>query len=316
MATDSEIVELHRSGLTYKEVAKLTGACLSRIAGLVKGMRSHSEAGRLAFSRGRIKSQDSATLSSMARKACIASRKFWTKPEQKFRILLNECGLGVKFPPGLAEVVGEEEDADPTIHYQYAIQRYLCDFVDLGKRVVYRVNGDYWHANPLLYADTLTKPQQHNREQDRRSRIYLEKHGWKPIDMWESDIYWRPEEVKKIILAVRDSQPPPPGEAPNGQVEWQTRLNSLWHRKPRTKRAPITRNCPCGNSFLLLTKRDVAKRKYCSCKCSETFHRPTEWPAPEQLDEDLRTLKTRTAVAAKYGVSGRTIAKWISRILT
>ena len=60
--------------------------------------------------------------------------------------------------------------------YQYPIQRYVVDFADVKKKIVININGDYWHANPLLYdRNNLGKLQQINVRQDKNKKIFLEK---------------------------------------------------------------------------------------------------------------------------------------------
>ena len=75
------------------------------------------------------------------------------------------------------------------------------------------------------------------------------------------------------------------------------------------ERLPI-RYCEiCGKQ--LKTKR--AKR--CQ-KCDHIRQRKCDWPTKEQLIKDLNDFKTNVALAEKYGVSDKTIAKWKKKILS
>jgi hypothetical protein len=106
-------------------------------------------------------------LSDNGKKQCQKSGKIWTKPEKQFKILLNSCGIGVSFPEYIRDIFGLQDDKNATVCFQYPIQRYICDFVDVNNKIVYCVNGDFWHANPILYdACNLTNIQKHNIHHD------------------------------------------------------------------------------------------------------------------------------------------------------
>lgn len=313
-----EVIALHNSGHTYAEIRTKTGLCYARLAKLLRGKRSLSAAGKLARSKGHFKIEDKAILSARARIACIASRKFWTSPEREFRRILNEINIGIRFPVGLAILLNENDDLNPEIDFQYAIQRYLCDFVDVSRRIIYRINGDYWHANPILYNDDkLTKPQIHNRRQDRCSKIYFERHGWHVCDIWESEIKWNRDLVKTYIRATRVTANPPGLQPEISQFEsevaqWSSKLHKLWFQKSRVK-VTESRVCRCGLTFVITTIRDKKYRKFCSTNCMHFYARKVDRPSVEQLRYDMLQLKFKSVVARKYKVSDRTINKWLQK---
>ncbi len=146
-------------------------------------------------------------MSDSAKKRCLNTNKIWTKPEQEFKKLLNECGFGVKFPDKVKINLGLLDDINPTIYFQYPFQRYICDFVEPDKKIIFRVNGDYWHRNPIIYTDKLklTKSQINNLHHDKNRKIYLENNGYFICEIWENDIQNNRDFVKSKINQVLKS---------------------------------------------------------------------------------------------------------------
>lgn len=318
---NSEILELYKNGATYKEIVA-KGASNSQISAVVKGLRSNSQATKMAWARGRLRLKSSDQMSLLAKKACLASKKFWTKPEQEFRKILNSCGYGVKFPNNLRTIINENNDNKATICYQYPIQRYLCDFVDIKNKIIYRINGDYWHANPLLYnkPEALTKPQIHNIKQDRLAKLYFIKRGWSVVDIWESEIKWNVDLVRSKIRAIREAVNPTPLRGVDPQFEsgiahsdWEQLVKRLWFKPSKPNKIYERRICQCGKEFLIRNSRDKKRKNNCSRKCYNIYSRKVARPTYEQLLLDT-TISNRHA-ARKYGVSDKTIAKWIKQYL-
>lgn len=70
--------------------------------------------------------------------------------------------------------------------------RFCVDFL-LDDKLIIEVMGDYFHANPEIYGDKqglkpLNDMQKGNIPNDYRKRQYLEKCGYKILDLWESEI--------------------------------------------------------------------------------------------------------------------------------
>lgn len=77
---------------------------------------------------------------------------------------------------------------------QYRLGFYSFDFL-IGKNIILEVQGDFWHANPLLYkeCDILPFPIKSKSAKqiwlkDRNKKAYAEKRGFKIIYIWESEM--------------------------------------------------------------------------------------------------------------------------------
>lgn len=317
------IVSLYLKGNTYREIKKITGFSQQAIANQVKGMRGPKGALKLAKGKGRLIRSDETKqkLSEIAKRNIIKSKnKIWTKPEREFKKILNELSIGVKFSDDVKEIFNIKDDENPTILFQYPLQRYVCDFVDLENNIVYCINGDFWHANPLLYKkENLTKIQKHNYHHDINRKIFLEGKGFKVIDIWESEINWNKELVISKIQATRKLETPlvlhtrPAGFDPQVAYpeDWSNRIRQLWFKKPRILKKKTKKICPiCSSSFEFYEKIN-RPRIFCSRKCASLNYRKVkERPAKEQILKDLETMSF-CAVGRKYNVSDNAIRKWI-----
>jgi hypothetical protein len=148
------ILELYKNGNSYTDISKKFGVSTFPLVKILKGIRSLSDAIKLARINGKYKLSDKGriALSEAGIKSCIRSGKFWTKPERAFRDILLEMGIGVKYPEYIKEIKKVEDDKLAKLfYYQYPIQRYVLDYVDVENKVAININGDYWHGNPLLY---------------------------------------------------------------------------------------------------------------------------------------------------------------------
>lgn len=326
---ENKIVALYQSGNSVRAVKNQTGHCDATIVKIIKKhgvSRSVSEAILLGRKNGTIVTSEETRqkLSNNAKKAIRRRGKMWTKPEREFKIILNSLNLGVKFPEYAKEILEIEDDQNPEICFQYPIQRYVCDFVDIKNKVVFRVNGDFWHANPLLYDEgTLTAIQRHNVRQDKNCYTFLTKKGWAICDVWESEIYWKPELVIHKIRAAREQGNPPvlrTGVArivtEVAQLDWSDELKKLWFKEPRKKKELEIYELvcqQCGTKFQV-PKNDKKKRsrKYCGTKCAHISLRRVEQPTRERLKREIAQNSWK-ALERKYGVSDNAIKKWARR---
>lgn len=315
MNNDEFIKQLYLLGFTYRELTYLMDACSSKLGKILKGLRTPTEARNFSLSEGKYKLSEEGrkSLSENGKKSVFRAKKFWTKPEQDFKKLLNEIGLGVKFPEFIKNDLLLEDDFNAKIAFQYPIQRYVCDFVYLDKNIVFRVNGDYWHANPLLYDhEKLTKPQTTNVRQDKLSRIFLEKNGWQVIDIWESELKWNFDKLKEKIsslsiignasvLHTDDCK----FKSCRDDLDWSIRVKSLWHKKPRAKK--VEKICPiCEKSFIY----SHCRQNHCSVFCArKTTAKIKNKPSKEELAKMIWEMPM-TKIAEKYGCSDRAVDKW------
>jgi transposase/very-short-patch-repair endonuclease len=303
-----QIKQLYLDGKSYREIEKLLNISSNAVKREVKGLMSRKERIDIARKKGSfIRTEETKLkLSEQAKIRIRKSNKIWTKPERMFKDILNEVGLGVKFYEDFRQVYSIEDDKNATIYFQYPLQKYVCDFVDLDHKIIYLVNGDFWHANPLLYDhNDLYKSQKNNVHHDKNRKIYLENKGFTIVDIWESEIYWNKDLVKsKIIL---DNKMP----KDNVIVEdWSLKLKDLWFKKKigRPKIEKIKKQCLyCNKEFqVILSKKD---RIYCSAKCWAVATRKVKRPSKEEL-EKLILEKQFIQIGKDFGVTDNTIRKW------
>src|ERR1035438_9501424 len=118
-----------------------------------------------------------------------------TKPELDFLALIRQHGYLVEVPVAL-QSNKLHSDLHGGIKFQYSVESYVCDFVDLHSKTVINIDGDYWHANPIKYDPALlTEAQQHNVQQDEIKRNYFQRLGYSVIHIWQSDINNHPMQV-------------------------------------------------------------------------------------------------------------------------
>lgn len=316
-----KIVDLYISGCSYSEITKITKASASTISSLVKGIRSHSDSVKLSFKRNgkNISNEARSKMIEAGKKSCLNQKKYWTKPEQEFCAILREIGLGVVFPELIVDEIKQSSDADGEIYFQYPIQRYVCDFVDVQNKIVFRIHGDFWHANPILYdQNKLTEIQKHNIKQDKNAKTFLEKNDWKVVDIWESEIKWnKPLVIDKIRAMRKMANPSRLHREDTGIVtqiahyEWSEQLKNLWFKEPKQiVKTKLVCNF-CKNDFYVSAKNKRAKKKkYCSVNCRQHGSRKVDRPSKETLMEELKTMSF-SACGRKYGVSDKAIRKWI-----
>lgn len=80
-------------------------------------------------------------------------------------------------------------------------QYYICDFVI--EKYIIEVQGDYWHANPIIYKNKkLNKTQEKNIKNDITKKEKLERIGYKIIYIWEYDLKNFFNKVEKQLIAT------------------------------------------------------------------------------------------------------------------
>lgn len=329
------IKDLYRDGYTYRDISKEYHFSIATIARLVKGTRNPSEANELSRSKGRGKLTDKGrrSLQEHGNKACQRAGKVYTKPEQGLKAILNSIGIGVQFPAELKEKIGVSDDDTNKyprfICFQYPLQRYVLDFVDVDNKVAINVNGDYWHANPVLYShDKLGKLQKHNVRTDKNKRVFLEKHGWTVLDIWESEITWNVGLVidklgaAGITEARRDYTPEDRVQFPSRLPDWSDKLRDLWYKqhpaadpsyvKVAKERSTHKRGvCGyCGKEYSYVSSRP---HEYCSVSCT-ILSRARVHITGTELISKLKELGSYTRVGKYFGVSDNTIKKYCRKL--
>lgn len=89
------------------------------------------------------------------------------------------------------------------INYKYNhIDKYQYDFLLKDYDIIIEAQGDYWHANPLIYSDTdpklkpLNETQKYKIKMDKLKNKYI-KNKYKIIYLWETDI--KSKKYKEIL---------------------------------------------------------------------------------------------------------------------
>ena len=326
---------LYSEGYTYREISESHHFSVATIARLVRGTRNPSEANKLSRSKGRGKITDRGrrSLQEQGKKSCQRVGKVYTKPEQGLKVILNSIGIGVRFPVELKEKIGVSDDDTGKYHrficFQYPLQRYVLDFVDVDNKVAINVNGDYWHANPVLYSpDKLGKLQKHNIRTDKNKRVFLEKHGWTVLDIWESEIAWNVGLVidklraAGITEARRDYTPEDRVQFPSRLPDWSDKLRELWYKQhpaadPNYVKVDKERSTHkrgvcghCGKEFSYISSRS---REYCSVSCTGLSRARVHVTATELISK-LKELGSYTRVGKYFGVSDNTIKKYCRKL--
>ena len=92
-----------------------------------------------------------------------------TTPEKIFEKMLKE--LGVKY------------------ELQKVVESKIFDFYIPSKNMIVEVDGDYWHANPMIYeGKELNKIQARNVRNDKYKEILAKGNGFKLERVWEHDL--------------------------------------------------------------------------------------------------------------------------------
>lgn len=108
-------------------------------------------------------------------------------------------------------VMAELEGAGLPFEKQFKLGRKLYDLCVPSHRLLIECNGDYWHANPLVYPDdsVLDDTQRQGRCRDRIKTELARKHGYLLLFLWENDIKNRPEVARaKLGEALFACHPP------------------------------------------------------------------------------------------------------------
>lgn len=152
------------------------------------------------------------------------TKKGWTKTAAQKRIK-EICSNGARgaltktqSPTTEERVSGLLEDAGMPYSQQFAImnegkednrRRFIYDFLLPDKKAVIEVNGDFWHANPLMYRSDDIMPYPAGRisakevwERDKRKLDYAKQKGYNVVVIWEFDLNHNIEKVLEVLQNV------------------------------------------------------------------------------------------------------------------
>jgi very-short-patch-repair endonuclease len=227
----------------------------------------------------------------------------------------------------MKEMFGVEDDEIDDVYFQYPIQRYLCDFVDVKNKIVFMINGDFWHANPILYKkEDLSEIQRYNLIRDKNKRNYLELKGWACIIVWESEINWNRDLVKEKIRDARKLVNPTvlhtdgvEFDSQASHQDWDSEVRRLWFskkyrkikvfkKKSQSKSKKVKSICEnCKKEFTYYRQKG-RMRKYCSRDCFLSS-RSTNKISKEDLIERLK-IDSWSKIGRDCGVSDNAVRKW------
>jgi len=86
---------------------------------------------------------------------------------------------------------------------QYRMSKWVFDFYLPEFNTIIECQGDYWHANPLLFEESkLNKIQLKNIDRDKRKIKFIEENQINSIFLWECEIHSNIEEIKNMLITL------------------------------------------------------------------------------------------------------------------
>lgn len=86
---------------------------------------------------------------------------------------------------------------------QHRISKWVFDFYLPVFNTIIECQGDYWHANPLLFEESkLNEIQLKNINRDRRKISFIEENEINSIFLWENEIHSDIEEIKNMLITL------------------------------------------------------------------------------------------------------------------
>lgn len=90
---------------------------------------------------------------------------------------------------------------------QAPVGYYVVDFLLADFPLIVQADGDYWHANPAIYADESMSPVQRKRRRlDASCDSYLRNRGYGVVRLWESDLHRDPYACRRLIESAVEQQ--------------------------------------------------------------------------------------------------------------
>jgi very-short-patch-repair endonuclease len=87
-------------------------------------------------------------------------------------------------------------------------KNYIPDFLDLNKRKIIEINGDYWHKNPSIYSDGILKKTKKDKtivvdvwKKDKNKIEFYKKNNFSVLVLWEKDIV---NDIDKELKKVKE----------------------------------------------------------------------------------------------------------------
>lgn len=89
------------------------------------------------------------------------------------------------------------------IKKQFKINYKFYDFLIKDTNVIIEFNGDYYHANPLIYeTKDLNSMQIRNKKNDLIKRSLAEINGFEIIYIWENEFHKEKAKIKRLLKSI------------------------------------------------------------------------------------------------------------------
>lgn len=139
---------------------------------MAKKKSSYSKLVKKAMARAKYSANPAAAKAKKKKKLQAKAKKMsnkMTSPEKLFEKMLKE--LGVEY------------------ELQKVVESKIFDFYIPSKNMIVEVDGDYWHANPMIYeSKDLNKIQARNVRNDQYKEILAKGNGFLLERVWEYDL--------------------------------------------------------------------------------------------------------------------------------
>jgi len=199
---NSEIVRLKSEKTSKTRIEMYKKGLLPDVSG-----ENNPMFGATPWSKGKTKFND-IRLYNIGIKSSISKKELWLKKtnEEKEIIIrrLNDAMIQVRKPTKIElKMVDYLSKLDIEFIKNFRIKNFLVDFYLPNNNLVIECDGDYWHANPLIYeGKELDKIQLKNRNRDRKKEEMLIKSNINLVRFWEFDIKNHFESVEQKLLTM------------------------------------------------------------------------------------------------------------------
>jgi G:T-mismatch repair DNA endonuclease (very short patch repair protein) len=194
---------IKNAGIKISETRKKMFAC----GELNSSGENNGMFGKKSWNSGLTKYTDERILNSCKSISEGAKRRWnnYTEEEKNFIIgrLTLACNKAKKDTS--IEIKIEEILVDLQLNFikQHRISKWVFDFYLPEFNTIIECQGDYWHANPLLFEDEkLNNIQLKNIDRDKRKKLFIEENQINSIFLWECEIHSNIEEIKNMLITL------------------------------------------------------------------------------------------------------------------
>lgn len=125
----------------------------------------------------------------------------WREKKRSDAIKILESGVISKVNSKPQRIIDSILDKNNIWYEREKGIEYYCVDVFLENNLIIEVQGDYWHCNPIKYANNINKIQYERIPRDKSKHTYVKnKYNVEILYLWESDIYNDLKKCEKLIL--------------------------------------------------------------------------------------------------------------------